>query len=91
LPDGKEGVSGSSPEEGSAKGPLIAVFALRSTLQSLLDGVGMDPVMDPSDRKLLSTYGNRWALVDRTALEAAVDGGSWSASNALAPMSAPSM
>ena len=48
---GKEGVSGSSPEEGSAKGPEIGPFCFRIDLQVVERGQGMDPFMEPSGPK----------------------------------------
>jgi hypothetical protein len=46
LLDGKEGVDGSSPSEGSAKAAEIAAFFCRLDLHELQYAVGMEPVMD---------------------------------------------
>jgi hypothetical protein len=45
---GKEGVSGSSPEEGSAKAPEIGAFVFRSTCSLSNVRVGMEPFMELS-------------------------------------------
>jgi hypothetical protein len=45
---GKEGVSGSSPEEGSAKAPDVGFFR-SDGFAPAQRAVGMEPVMEPSD------------------------------------------
>jgi hypothetical protein len=45
---GKEGGSGSSPEEGSAKAPHNGAFRFGSILQIVERGAGMEPFMEPS-------------------------------------------
>jgi hypothetical protein len=44
--DGKEGVDGSSPSEGSAKGPHVGAFPFRATCS--LSNVGMEPCLELS-------------------------------------------
>jgi hypothetical protein len=46
--DGKEGVDGSSPSEGSAKAPHVGAFAFRFTFQVWQRAVGMEPSMELS-------------------------------------------
>jgi hypothetical protein len=45
---GKEGVSGSSPEEGSAKAPHVDAFPLPGNLILVEHAAGMEPCMEPS-------------------------------------------
>jgi hypothetical protein len=49
---GKEGVSGSSLEEGSAKGPEIPGTLAQPNLRRLECAVGMEPSMEPSGREV---------------------------------------
>jgi hypothetical protein len=48
---GKEGVSGSSPEEGSAKGPANLAFSSRLHLHDVQRAVGVEPPMEPSGQR----------------------------------------
>jgi hypothetical protein len=48
---GKEGVSGSSPEEGSAKAPHVATFFVRADLIKSERALGMEQLMEPSAEK----------------------------------------
>jgi hypothetical protein len=49
---GKEGVDGSSPSEGFAKSPVKPGFSCRLHLHNPQRAVGMEPFIEPSDRKL---------------------------------------
>jgi hypothetical protein len=51
---GKEGVDGSSPSEGSAKYPQIGHLWTRLALQVVQRELGMEPFMEPSGRKKAS-------------------------------------
>jgi hypothetical protein len=61
---GKEGVSGSSPEEGSAKAPQNETFCFRISLQIRERGAGMEPVMEPFERRFSQVL-TRWRILAR--------------------------
>ena len=46
--DGKEGVDGSSPSEGSAKAPHVGAFLVQTDLLFVEHAVGMEPFMELS-------------------------------------------
>jgi hypothetical protein len=67
--DGKEGVDGSSPSEGSAKGAEIAAFLCRRNLHELQYAGDMEPFMELSDpeRPLGARDGGAQADLDEAA------------------------